>query len=150
MNTVRQLAAILAFATGAGTAGVAGTDPIPWMTNETEAMEESLATNRPVLMFFTGSDWCVWSQKMEDEIFNTPEFASYARDHLVLLKLAFPRSYQLPEAQIKHNRALQKKYDISGYPAIVVTDNQGRIIGRLSYRDGGPQPFLGELSKMIE
>lgn len=150
MNTVRQLALVLAFATGAGTTAVAGSNPIPWLTLETEAMEAARAANRPVLMFFNGSDWCAWCQKMEDEIFTTPEFAAYAARHLVLLKLDFPRSYQLPESQMKHNRALQKKYDISGYPAIVVTDHDGRVIGRLSYMDGGPQPFLGELSKLIE
>ncbi len=150
MYTPRPFIVLLALATFSGSAIFAGSDPVPWMTNDREALEAAEVTHRPVLIFFTGSDWCVWSDKMEEEIFSTPEFARYADRYLVLLKLEFPRSYELPEAQMKQNRNLRRRYGVSGYPTVVVTDSNGLTLGRLTYHTGGPLPFLGELSKLIE
>lgn len=150
MNTIRQLPVLLVLLAGTGVVALAGSDPVPWLTNEQESYEAARVTRRPVLMFFTGSDWCVWCETMEEEVFTTAEFARYADRNLVLLKLDFPKSYDLPETQMKQNRYLRKKYGVSGYPTVVVTDAQGNVLGRLTYRQGGPQPFLGELSKLIE
>ena len=150
MNTIRQLTALLALLAGTGMTAFGGSNPVPWLTNDREAFEAARVTHRPVLMFFTGSDWCVWSEKMEEEVFSTVEFARYADQNLVLFKLEFPRSYELPEAQMKQNRSLRRQYGISGYPTVVVTNDLGEIIGRLTYHQGGPQPFLGELSKLLE
>ncbi|MCE5318679.1 MAG: thioredoxin family protein [Parachlamydia sp.] len=33
---------------------------IPWMTNYEEAVTKSKSSSKPLLMFFTGSDWCGW------------------------------------------------------------------------------------------
>ena len=150
MNTLRQLTTLLLLLAGTGSVALAGSNPVPWLTNEQEAYEAARVTRRPVLIFFTGSDWCVWCDAMEDEIFNTTEFARFADRNLVLLKLDFPKSYELPEAQMKQNRSLRKQYGVSGYPTVVVTDGQGKALGRMTYRAGGPHPFLGELSKLIE
>lgn len=150
MNTMRQLTALLVLLAGTGVTALGGSNPVPWLINDREAFEAARVTHRPVLMFFTGSDWCVWSEKMEEEVFSTMEFAQFADRNLVLLKLEFPRSYDLPQAQIKQNRNLQRQYGISGYPTVVVTDDNGEVLGRLTYRQGGPQKFLGELSKLLE
>ena len=150
MNTLRSLVTLLALATGTSAMTLAGSAPLIWQTNLDEALADARSRARPVLMFFSGSDWDVWSQKMERQIFDTADFASFAAERLILLKLEFPKSYVLPEAQLKQNRSLQKKYGISGYPAVVVTDDTGAVIGRLSYTEDGPQHFLGELSRLIE
>lgn len=150
MNTLRQITTLLVLLAGTGAIVFAGSNPVSWLTNDREAFEAARVTHRPVLMFFTGSDWCVWSEKMEEEVFSTVEFAQYADRNLVLLKLEFPRSYELPAAQMKQNRSLRRQYGISGYPTVVVTNGFGEVIGRLTYRQGGPQQFLGELSKLLE
>lgn len=150
MNTMRQLTTLLVLLAGTGVTALGGSNPVSWLTNDREAFEAAHAARRPVLMFFTGSDWCVWSEKMEQEVFSSAEFAQYADRNLILLKLEFPRSYDLPAAQMKHNRSLQREYGISGYPTVVVTDDHGVVLGRLTYHQGGPQQFLGELSKLLE
>jgi thioredoxin-related protein len=150
MNTARCFITLIFLATGAGSAAWSGYEGIAWLTDNDEAQEEAHRADRPVFIIFVGSDWCVWSGRMADEILSTPQFAEYALENLILLKVDFPRSIKLPEARMKKNRQLQKKYRISGYPTVVVTDPDGNVLGKLVYMNGGPEPFLGALTKMIE
>jgi protein disulfide-isomerase len=34
-------------------------------------------TKKPLLLFFTGSDWCGWCIRLQKRGFKTPEFATY-------------------------------------------------------------------------
>ena len=150
MNTARRFIALILLATCAGSAAWSGCEEIPWLIDSDEAQDLARTEERPVFMVFVGSDWCVWSGRMEDEILSTQQFAEYALENLVLLKVDFPKSMELPEARMKKSRELRKKYRISGYPTVVVTDSDGNVLGKLAYMNGGPEPFLGALTKLIE
>ncbi|RKX34128.1 MAG: thioredoxin [Verrucomicrobia bacterium] len=150
MNTARCFIALIFLATGAGSVAWPETEMIVWLIDNDEALDAARAADRPVFIIFTGSDWNVWCERMEDEILSTPQFADFAGENLILLKVDFPKSIELPEARVKKNRKLQRKYGISGYPTVVVTDSDGIVLGRLVYMNGGPEPFLGALTKLIE
>jgi len=150
MNTARRFIALIILAAGAGSVAWAGGEKIAWLIDNDEAQEAARIENRPIFILFTGSDWCVWCERMENEILSTPQFADFASKNLILLVVDFPRSIELPEARMKKSRKLQNKYGISVYPTVVLTDSEGAVLGRLSYKNGGPKPFLGELSKLIE
>ncbi|HPH93730.1 MAG TPA: thioredoxin family protein, partial [Candidatus Cloacimonas sp.] len=45
-----------------------------WLTDWNEAMKMSQSYARPVVVDFTGSDWCIWCQKLEEEVFSKDEF----------------------------------------------------------------------------
>ena len=118
-----------------------------WMTDHAKALEKAKAENKPVVMDFTGSDWCGWCIKLDKEVFNTPAFKAYAEKNLVLLKLDFPRRKALPPALKKQNEELASKHGIRGYPTIIVLNPEGNPIGQLGYRPGGPQAWIAELEK---
>jgi uncharacterized protein YyaL (SSP411 family) len=150
MNTVRCFLALMLLAAGAVSAGWSGCQQIPWLIDSDEAQDAARKAQRPIFIIFVGSDWCVWSGRMEDEILSTPQFADFARKNLILLRVDFPRSIELPKDRMKKNRMLRKKYRISGYPTAVVTDPEGKVLGKLTYMNGGPKPFLGALTELIE
>ena len=60
-------------------------------TNYAEAKLAAAALDRPILMDFTGSDWCVFCKKLHREVFDTPEFLAWAQKKVVLLELDYPR-----------------------------------------------------------
>lgn len=150
MNTTRCFIAIIFLAVGASSVAWPENEVIAWLIDNDEALDAARSADRPVFIIFTGSDWNVWCERMEDEILATPQFADFAGENLILLKVDFPKSIELPEARIKKNRKLQRKYRISGYPTVVVTDSDGIVLGRLAYMNGGPEPFLGALTELIE
>jgi protein disulfide-isomerase len=115
---------------------------LAWGTNYETALAQAKEKNRKVFMFFTGSDWCGWCHRLQDEILKQPGFANYARDNLVLLELDFPRNTPLSDELKAQNQKLAKRYRIEGYPTVVVLASDGRSVGRLGYMEGGPGPFV--------
>lgn len=119
-----------------------------WMTDYAAALDQAKAQGRHVFLFFTGSDWCGWCKRLNQEILSTPEFARYASEHLILVELDFPRSKPQSQALVEQNARLQREYRIRGYPTVVVLDSSGQAVGRLGYQEGGPGPFVDALSRM--
>ena len=120
-----------------------------WETNVTKAMEVSNETKKPMLLFFTGSDWCGWCIRLQKEVLKTPEFAAWAKDNVVLVELDFPRrAPQTPEIK-KQNEELQQAFGIQGFPTIILanaTTKEGKVnfsgIGSTGYVAGGPAAWL--------
>ena len=120
-----------------------------WETNVTTAMAISNETKKPLLLFFTGSDWCGWCIRLQKEVLKTPEFASWAKENVVLVELDYPRrAPQTPEIK-KQNEELQMAFGIQGFPTIILanaTTKEGKVnfegIGSTGYVAGGPTAWL--------
>ncbi len=121
----------------------------PWLTDFSLAKLTAEEAERPILINFTGSDWCGWCIKLSNEVFSQPAFLDYAKDNLVLLKLDFPRKKQLPEAERKANELLATEYGIQGFPTIVLVDNTGREIARTGYQAGGAEAYVKHLGELL-
>ncbi|MDQ6656034.1 MAG: thioredoxin family protein [Verrucomicrobiota bacterium] len=119
-----------------------------WSTDYRQAQQDAKANKKLVLLNFTGSDWCGWCIRLDREVFTKPEFEEYAKKNLVLLEVDFPRGKQLSAAEKAQNEALAQKYQIQGFPTIVVLDGDGRLVGELGYTPGGPAAFIAELEKL--
>ncbi len=118
-----------------------------WLTDLPTALARAQKEKKVVLLDFTGSDWCGWCMKLKAEVFDTMEFGAYAAGNLILVEVDFPRRKTLGTQQLIANEQLASKYDITGYPSIVVIDPNGRELGRCSYMAGGPTAFAGHLQK---
>lgn len=129
--------------------GSAPDDGLPWLTDMDAARAEARSENKPILVFFTGSDWCGWCKKLSGEILAKPEFQSYANEKLVLLKLDFPRRSQLPAAEQQANNALAQKYGIRGFPTIVLLDKYGNEVGRTGYQAMSPEQYIDHLERYL-
>jgi thioredoxin-related protein len=81
---------IFAFVFVLGTITMHGQE-LKWETNLDVAMKISKKTKKPMLLFFTGSDWCGWCIRLQKEVLQTPEFAKWAKKNVVLVELDFPR-----------------------------------------------------------
>jgi len=118
-----------------------------WMTDYAAALARAKKERKVVLADFTGSDWCVWCQRLKAEVFDTPEFKRWADKKVVLLELDFPRSKQLADELKEQNQKLAKEFKISGYPTILFLDPQGKKIGQMGYEAGGPEKWLKKAEK---
>ena len=98
---------------------------VVWLTDFEAAKKQAAAEKKPIMMFFTGSDWCGWCQRLHEDVLDKSEFQKLAGDKLVLLELDFPRSKKLPDAVKKQNDELGKKFKVDGYPTVVVLASDG-------------------------
>lgn len=120
-----------------------------WTTSWDEAAKISKRTGKPILMDFTGSDWCGWCKRLKKEVFDTAEFQKWADKNVVLLELDYPRGAQQPEAVKKQNSMLAEKYQIEGYPTILFVNHKGEQLGQYGYDAGGPSVWTKKAEEML-
>ena len=125
------------------------TESSAWITGPDVAFRQATTSRRPLLINFTGSDWCIWCHRVRDEIFIQKHFVDYASGNLVLLEVDSPRQKKLPAELEKQNDALKEKYAVDGYPTLLLLDADGKELGRLGYMQGGPKTFVRELKRLI-
>jgi uncharacterized protein YyaL (SSP411 family) len=126
----------------------AGAGELTWLTDVPKAQDRAKTENKLVLLDFTGSDWCGWCIKLDNETFSKQEFADYASKNLVLVQLDFPQKKQLPADLKKANAALQKKYKIQGFPTLIVMKPDGTVVWtQVGYLAGGPKAMIAKLDE---
>lgn len=92
--------------------------PLVWHTDLQKANEIAKKTNKIIFGFFTGSDWCGWCKKLQNDVFAKPEFIVWAKEKVVLLELDFPRYKQLPQELQQQNGGLKQALTVNGFPTI--------------------------------
>lgn len=97
-----------------------------WETNFEAAKKLSQESKKPMLVLFTGSDWCYWCKRLEKNILSTPEFKKFAKDKVVFLFLDFPQSKRMSASERTQNQTLARKYKVRGYPSMMVISASGK------------------------
>ncbi len=75
-----------------------------WSSDYESAVENSKSTGRPIMLVFTGSDWCIWCQRLDRDIFAKPEFSKLVaktdqdRSGLPAINFASP-GYHQPQSK---------------------------------------------------
>ncbi|MDD5697597.1 MAG: thioredoxin family protein [Victivallaceae bacterium] len=113
-----------------------------WLTDMDQAMKLSAQTGKPVLADFSGSDWCGWCVKMDKEVFSQKIFKDFAKENLILVLVDFPSRKPMSKEQKKANRALAEKYQIKGYPTVLLLDSKGAVIAKTNYFAGGAKKYV--------
>ncbi len=124
-------------------------DQINWLTNLETAMKTASSEEKSIFVDFTGSDWCGWCFKLNDEVFSQPEFIQYAQNNLVMLEIDFPRDIPQSDEIKAYNRNLLDKYKIQGFPTILLLDAQGNEINRTGYQPGGAVKYAEHISELL-
>ena len=146
----------MSYLTNALTAGLVALAPTfafaheGWVADFDEAVAQAKAEGKDLFVDFTGSDWCGWCIKLNEEVFDHDEFNAYATEHFVLVALDFP-SGEAAKAKVpnpERNDELQEQYGITGFPTILLMNTDGEVYGRTGYRAGGPAPYVEYLQEL--
>ena len=120
-----------------------------WMTDFAAAQAKARAENKPLLVDFTGSDWCGWCIRLDEEVFSQSAFQAYAAAELVLVEIDFPRRKTLSAELKAQNEALAQQYGIRGFPTILLLSPEGELIEKTGYRRGGPESYVAHLKEIL-
>ena len=129
-----------------------GVEPGKWTQDLTAATKYAKDNNLPIMMMFTGSDWCYWCKLMDKSVFSGNEFFNWAKDHLVLVAIDFPRDKtKVPVEFQKRNQELGRDFRVRGVPTYVFLKPDGKTeIGRLGAGKGKtPKSFIAEITKLL-
>lgn len=104
-----------------------------WLTKMDKAQEQSKETGLPILVLFTGTSWCPYCIKLENEVFSQSEFKNFANQNLVLLLLDFGPG---GAPSNKKDGQMAKEYGVTGYPSYFLTDSAGKSLSKGGYHNG--------------
>ena len=116
-----------------------------WFFDDQTALQAARQENKYVLIYFAGSDWCPWCQKLKSELIDRPEFTSFAQANLELVDIDSPRYHPMADLQLQSNRRIKRKYHVTGYPTLVVLDPNGNEFLRMEYEAAGLPAYLNRL-----
>ena len=109
-----------------------------WITSLEEAKKIAKEEKKPMLVYFTGSDWCTPCRKLKDDFFNTEEFVEGSESYVIVL-LDIPHRDDIITLDAKKaNKSNQKKLNVSVFPTLLALDYKGKErnrIERYSYPD---------------
>ena len=121
-----------------------------WHTDLNKAVNISLSEKKPIMLFFTGSDWCGWCMRLKKEVFNFPEFEAWTKENVVLVELDFPRRKAIDPKILNQNRELARIFGVSGYPTVWFVNPQKLDSNKLNFLKLGKLGYLaGGTSKWI-
>ena len=131
---------------------------LTWHTDMTKETDISIKENKPLFLFFTGSDWCGWCIRLQKEVFKTPEFVKWAKENVILVELDFPRKNEQTEAVKMQNAQLQQQLQVRGYPTVwfvsatKTADAKVNLnaLGSSGYVAGGPQVWIDGANQIIK
>ncbi|CAM1374356.1 thioredoxin family protein [Tenacibaculum xiamenense] len=109
---------------------VEGTRVVPkWELSFELAKKRAKQEKKPILIYFSGSDWCGPCIKLDNELFHTEKFVSFYEDKFVLYLADFPRNKDLVSDEArKINKKLSKKYNNS-FPMVLIINRKGKVLG---------------------
>jgi len=132
------IATLSAFSgSGSFSPAMAGTaaSPMRWGHDLRKSLDEARGSNRLVLVDVY-TDWCHWCKVLDSDVYSDPQVASYLNGNFICVKV----NGDDPTL----GTWVKTKYDVSGFPAILLLKDKETVVGRI----GGFEPkdqFLGHI-----
>ena len=102
---------------------------LQWTPTFKGALKKSKKEKKPILMYFTGSDWCGPCKILNTKLFHTEKFKILSDKDLILLEVDIPRRRDLLTAsKMKENLFLQQKYGVKAFPTLLMVNHRGKKI----------------------
>ena len=118
--------------------------------NGQEAFSRARELNRPVLLIFSGSDWCIPCIRFRKEILADSSFIKYSEENLVILNADFPQKKMLSPGTVTQNEKLAEKYNPEGlFPHLVLLSPDGDIITVLWYGQQNAGEFIRQIERIL-
>jgi len=132
------------------------TSTLTWYTDISLASQAATTENKPMLLFFTGSDWCGWCHRLQREVFNTTQFTTWASTDVILVELDFPKNKVLPQNIKEQNEYYHQLFAVEGYPTVWfvnVTKVEDKFnlapLNSTGYLQGGPDVWITNAKAII-
>lgn len=143
------LTLILVIAISACMAQTKENNAIKWFTNLEEAQAVAQDKNVPIFIHFTGSDWCGWCFKLEEEVYSKKVFQDYVAENMVMVVIDFPREIKQSAETKAYNESLARKFGIRGFPTVQLLKSDGTSLAQTGYQYGGAEKYIEHLEELI-
>lgn len=124
-----------------------------WQKDLDLGLKAATQQNKKVLLFFSVPEHCDTCFKLEQKVFQSPEFLAFAESNYVLVKIDFSyQSEDLSKEQLEKNLLIVEKYNKDGFfPHVVVLNSAAKIAGKASvYNNETPREYVSLLKRITK
>jgi thioredoxin-related protein len=122
-------------------------------SNYDEAIKYAKLHKQPVLIIFSGYDWCKPCMIFKKFILSSKKFKTYYPEKFPILLLSFPieEKNKLPESEMTYNQSFADKYNKTGvFPYMVMINIEGTPLGDLTYNEETTGDFIRQCNKLLK
>ena len=125
--------------------------PAGWTDDFEAAKKQASQEGKDLFVVFSGSDWCGWCVRLEEEVFSKNGFTEKISETFVPVFIDSPQDKsRLSALAKKQNPELVDRYRIQGYPTVLLLDAEGDVFAQTGYAAGGPEKYLQAVAEMQE
>jgi protein disulfide-isomerase len=129
---------------------VTSSPSITWEENYEQAVKTAYKEEKPILLYFSGSDWCRWCKKLKAETFNSKEFTDYLSNFFVFINIDFPKEKEQSAEIILQNSRLKTLYKVQSFPTVIIMDHKEKELDRLGYLKGGGKAYREKVFQVLK
>lgn len=123
---------------------------LQWYSGINDAYDQSVKSNRPILVYFAGSDTCGQCTQLESNIFTDPVFKTWASKSVVLLRINYQANPQGMQGSEDQNAAIARSLKVSAYPTLwVLNITHEAENGRFKIKPVGYTRYQPSTEKLI-
>ena len=124
-----------------------------WTDTFDAAQAAARESGKPLVVVFSGYDWCAPCIKLDREIWTDAGFQRAATETFVFYRADFPRKkeHRLSDELAARNGELAERYNTRGaFPLVVVLTPDGELLGQAGYDKTDPATYLRKLEAFTE
>jgi protein disulfide-isomerase len=149
LNMVRQLTVACIGILGFASAGLGAEPNAIWIEDFTVARQAAQQHGKDLLILFTGSDWCPYCTKLDDQILSREPFKREAAKEFIFVRLDYPRTRPQDPAIKAQNQKLgdlySSRFNLQGFPTIYLADPNGAPYAQTGLNEMGPGQYAEQL-----
>lgn len=124
-----------------------------WQRSYAEALSCAKDQDKPIILVFSGSDWCAPCIRLDKEIWQSEEFKAHSKANYILYKADFPRkkSNRLAQQLEEQNKGLADSFNPKGhFPLVVVLSKNEKVLGQTAYKKITPSEYVSHLNSFLK
>lgn len=116
-----------------------------------DVFQKAAEVDKPVLIVFSGSDWCAPCIRFDQNVLSQEKFRLFAEETIVVYRADFPQRKKLPK-QVQHaNELLADKYNSRGlFPHLVLLAADETWVHVLQYDHEPIDDFIKKIQVHID
>ena len=121
-----------------------------WTDKPQAAFEAARESGQPILVLFTGSDWCPHCRLLEEHVLATKAFEAWAKGRVELLVVDLPRQ-GIPAAVREERSQFCRRYGVKSFPNVVLIGPDGsKIAAQPGYSRQPADDWIASVDRKLE
>ena len=120
-----------------------------WSDQPQAAFEAAREGGRPILVLFTGSDWCPHCHLLEEHVLATDAFKAWAKGRVELLVVDMPRQ-GISTAVREERSAFCRRYGVKSFPTVMlIAPNGAKIAAQPGYSRQPADAWIASIDRKL-